>query len=206
MTLTKANILIAEDDPAVLESLETVFSTLGYAVRTVTDGLQAVAALREAVPDILLSDLNMPRMSGYELLSIVNRRFPTVKAVAMSGGFPGEAIPSGLDADAFFEKGGGIPSLLRALESAQAAERSEHCPPRIIWMQKINYEEFSEDFILMACPECFRSFPQGVKGTPSMILDTKCPHCGGSIVFAVVPTLETLFAVPYQPLSRLRPS
>jgi CheY-like chemotaxis protein len=50
MTPKKANILIADDDPSVRDSLEEVFSVLGYAVRTVTDGLQAVAALREAVP------------------------------------------------------------------------------------------------------------------------------------------------------------
>src|SRR6202035_3162908 len=201
----KAKILIAEDDASVRDSLEMVFSTLGYVVRTVTDGLQAVAALREAVPDILLADLNMPGMSGYELLSIVNRRFPAVKAIAMSGAFSGHAIPSGLPADAYYEKGEGIISLLRTLERAQAADRSDESPSRIIWMQKINYEECSQDSIMMACPECFRVFPQAVRGTPSMIFDANCVHCGGSIVFAVVPTLDTLFLLPYQPARQSRP-
>ena len=205
MTRKKANILIAEDDQAVLESLEMVFSTLGYVVRTVTDGLQAVAALREAVPDILLSDLNMPGMSGYELLSIVNRRFPGVKSVAMSGAFPGNAIPSGLAADAFYEKGGGIPNLLRTMETALAAERSAQPSPHIIWMQKIDYESCSQDSIMISCPECFRTFPQALRGTPSMILDAVCTHCGGAIVFAIVPSLETIFAVPYRTPPRHRP-
>jgi DNA-binding NarL/FixJ family response regulator len=117
-------------------------------------------------PDILFSDLNMPGMSGYELLSIVNRRFPEVKAVAMSGAFPGDTIPSGLAADAFYGKGGDIPSLLRTLERAQTAERSGQSPSPIIWMQKIDYHRCSEDSIMMACPECFRVFPQGSWGHP----------------------------------------
>lgn len=206
MTSKKVNILIAEDDASVRTSFEQIFSMLGYSVRTVTNGLQALAALREEVPDILLSDLNMPGMSGYELLSIVNRRFPTVCAVAMSGAFPGDAIPSGLAADAYYEKGGGIPSLLRTLERAQAADRSGASASRIIWTQKINYEQCSPDSIMMACPECFRVSAQAVRGTPSMILDAKCIHCGGAIVFAVVPTLDTIFAVPYQPAPRSRPN
>src|ERR1700738_3951917 len=199
----KANILIAEDDPSVRTSLEQVFSTLGYVVRAVTDGLQAVAALRETVPDILLSDLNMPGMSGYELLSIVNRRFPKVRSIAMSGAFPSDGIPRGLAADAFYEKGRGIPTLLKTMETAQATERAAPDPENIIWMEKIDYEACSEDTVMLTCPECFRAFPQAIaQGASSMVLDASCLYCGGSIVFAVVPTLDTIFAVPYKPPSR----
>ena len=202
MTPLKANVLIAEDDLSVLQSLDQVLSTLGYVVRTVTNGLQAVAALREQVPDVLLSDLDMPGMSGYELLSIVNRRFPGVKAVAMSGAYPGSEIPAGLAADAFYQKGCGIPTLMKAMEKAQKAERHDESPQRTIWMQKIAYETCGENFITITCPECFRTFPHAISGTAGTILDAGCTHCGGSIVFAVVPTLEAVFAVPYQPVSR----
>jgi len=201
MTPLKANVLIAEDDPSVLQSLDQVLSTLGYVVRTVTDGLQAVAALREQVPDVLLSDLNMPGMSGYELLSIVNRRFPGVRAVAMSGAYGGSEIPPGLAADAFYQKGCGVATLINAMEKALKTER-HRMSQGTIWMQKIAYEAPGEDSILIACPECFRTFAHAISGSAGTILDAGCVHCGGSIVFAVVPTLDTVFAVPYRAASQ----
>lgn len=189
MTPRKASILIAEDDAAVRTTLAQVLSVLGYAIRTVTNGLQAVAALREQVPDILLCDLNMPGMSGYELLSIVNRRFPEVRAVAMSGAFLGDQVTSRFPADDYYQKGEGVPSLLESLDSAQA-ERSNRRSPRILWMPKIESDRRRQDSITITCPECFRTFPQALTATSRLILNTVCVHCGGSIAFAVVPTLR----------------
>lgn len=41
--------------------------------------------MRDEFPEFLLSDLNMPGMSGFELLSVVPRRFPSIRTIAMSG-------------------------------------------------------------------------------------------------------------------------
>ena len=53
-----------------------VLTEIGYRVRSAEDGFSALREMRHEVPDILLSDLNMPGMSGFELLSVVRRRFP----------------------------------------------------------------------------------------------------------------------------------
>jgi len=63
----------------------------------------------------LLSDLNI--MSGFELLSMVRRRFPTVRVIAMSGAFSGNQVPCGVTADAFYEKGNSVAAPLKAIES-----------------------------------------------------------------------------------------
>jgi CheY-like chemotaxis protein len=202
MSPPNRNILIAEDDPSVLASLEQVFSALGYNVRTATDGLKAVAALREQVPDILLSDLNMPGMSGFELLSIVSRRFPGVRVVAMSGAFGPSQFPPGLAADAYYQKGSGLPTLLEAMETAHPPTRSNSSGTDTIWVQRSENGASGQDSVMMSCPECFRAFPQATNGTESMILDARCIHCGGSILFAVVPTLDRLFGSPFRSPSR----
>jgi CheY-like chemotaxis protein len=54
----------------------------GYEVRTSEDGFSALVQLRAALPDLIVSDLRMPNMSGFELLSIIRRRFPQIPVIA----------------------------------------------------------------------------------------------------------------------------
>jgi len=112
----KVSILIAEDEESVRATLAMILKALGHRVRCASDGFAALIEISQEVPDILLSDLNMPGMSGFELLSVVRSRFPTIRVIAMSGAFSGSQIPSGVTADAFFEKGNGVAVLLKAME------------------------------------------------------------------------------------------
>jgi len=111
-------LLIADDDPAVLSALEEFFLDRGYAVRTATNGFEALAEIHARIPDILLSDLNMPRMSGFDLLAVVSRRFPGVCLIAMTGAFAGREMPRSVTAQCVYEKGTGSAALLSAIESA----------------------------------------------------------------------------------------
>ena len=101
----KASILIVEDDESVRPFLAQVFTHLGYRTRSATDGLSALIQIRQEVPDILLSDLNMPAMSGFELLSIIHRRFPAIYVIAMSGMFTQDQIPCRGDCRRLLSKG-----------------------------------------------------------------------------------------------------
>src|SRR5580704_7590745 len=121
----KVSILIAEDEESVRTSLAEVFTYLGYRTRSVSDGLAALIEIRREVPDILLSDLNMPAMSGFELLSVIRRRFPAIYVIAMSGMFTENPFPSGVTADAYYQKGGGIADLVRIVETRPVQSR-EH--------------------------------------------------------------------------------
>ncbi len=84
-------------------------------MRSAEDGFSALAVIRNEIPDIILSDLNMPGMSGFEFLSVVRRRFPAIRAIAMSGALSGDGVPPGVVADAFYEKGTNLSSLLQIM-------------------------------------------------------------------------------------------
>lgn len=67
----------------------------GYDVVAAEDGFRALSQLRKKLPDVVLSDLDMPGMSGFELLSVMRRRFPQISTVAMSGAYVGDELPFG---------------------------------------------------------------------------------------------------------------
>jgi CheY-like chemotaxis protein len=113
------SILIVEDDISLRETLSLIFSEAGDEVRSAADGLAALGKIIQTTPDVLISDLNMPGMSGFELLQIVERLFPHIHVIAMSGAFAGDQVPVGVTADAFFAKGTG--SITKLLQLAHAA-------------------------------------------------------------------------------------
>jgi len=103
-------LLVAEDDPAVLQTISSILRSSGYDITTATDGFEALLHFQDRVPDLLLSDLNMPAMSGFELLSVIRRRFPQVVAVATTGAYSSGSVPPGVIADAFYAKGRKMPA------------------------------------------------------------------------------------------------
>jgi CheY-like chemotaxis protein len=88
-------VLVVEDDISVRLTISKLLSDKGYEVSTASDGFDALLHLQQEVPDLILSDLNMPQMSGFELLSVVRRRFPEVLVVASSGAYDSSEIPNG---------------------------------------------------------------------------------------------------------------
>jgi diguanylate cyclase (GGDEF)-like protein len=64
---TKFNVLIVDDDPDKLELLEVALRFAGYEIRTASDGAEALALIASYQPDLVVSDVMMPGMDGYEL-------------------------------------------------------------------------------------------------------------------------------------------
>jgi DNA-binding response OmpR family regulator len=60
-------VLIADDEPNIVVSLEFLMKQNGYEVRTVSNGEDALRAVSEFGPDLILLDVMMPRMSGYDV-------------------------------------------------------------------------------------------------------------------------------------------
>ena len=80
------HILIVEDDLYVGWLLPRALAEMGYRVSTAGDGVQALEALKDAIPDLILSDMQMPNMDGWTLFQEVRDLYPDIPFVAMSGG------------------------------------------------------------------------------------------------------------------------
>jgi diguanylate cyclase (GGDEF)-like protein len=63
----ESNILVVDDNPDKLHLLESALMLAGYRVTTATDGDEALAAIESYQPDLVITDVMMPRMNGYEL-------------------------------------------------------------------------------------------------------------------------------------------
>ncbi len=64
-------ILVVDDEPNIALSLNYLMERAGYSVRIAADGEEAIEAVKEALPDLILLDVNMPKMNGYEVCELV---------------------------------------------------------------------------------------------------------------------------------------
>ena len=117
MQTQRRRLLVVDDDNQLLKSLSVLCTELGFETKTATSGQNALEQIATEVPDILLSDLQMPGMSGYELISAVRRSYAAVRVIAMSGAYSGDEVPEGVAAHAFYAKGASIAVLVRHLHS-----------------------------------------------------------------------------------------
>jgi len=189
MPCTKEKLLIVDDEPAIRSLMTLLLTEIGYCVRCAQDGFSALRELRKEIPDILLSDLNMPSMSGFELLSVVRRRFPSIMVIAMSASFSGNEVPSGVAADAFYQKGSSMAALLHMIGALQFMERRGPLPSSFAAPLQIQWDErgtSGEACVTIACPECLRTFPQALDGSRGREQETNCTYCGSAIQCSVV--------------------
>ena len=199
MSNLKANLLIVDDEPSTRTLLSQVFRELGHSVRCAEDGFSALEEIRAEEPDILLSDLNMPGMSGFELLSVVRRRIPRIYVIATSGAFSGDGVPQGIAADAFYEKATGLRRLFELLETAAAPGQhvrvgtSASTP---IWISPSNPSASLDRQVLITCPECLRAFSLSVGAADFVIHEANCVFCDTTIHYATVQPMNP--AVPHR--------
>jgi CheY-like chemotaxis protein len=80
-------LLIVDDDEDVATSLGILLEAQGYAVKIVVDGTEALDHVKQFVPHVILLDIAMPRISGYQLAKDIRREpgFANVSIVAISG-------------------------------------------------------------------------------------------------------------------------
>lgn len=103
--MSQKRILIVDDEPSIRFLLSAVVEQADYTADVAEDGFSALRKIQESKPDLVITDLRMPNMNGFELLSVIRSRFPEIPTIAVSGEFLACTIDQGPLADAFFQKG-----------------------------------------------------------------------------------------------------
>lgn len=78
-------ILLVDDEAQILRSLYRIFIDTDYEVFTAETGMDALTILEEETIDLIISDMRMPFMDGYQLLSVVKEKYPKILRVILSG-------------------------------------------------------------------------------------------------------------------------
>ncbi|MFZ4543598.1 MAG: response regulator [Saprospiraceae bacterium] len=90
-------ILIVDDDPHILMPLEFIMLKSGYEVLIARNGTEALSIIEDFIPDIVLLDIMMPDVDGYQICSSIksNEKFQGTKVVFMSAKTSDEDIKKG---------------------------------------------------------------------------------------------------------------
>ena len=185
-------ILVVDDEPSIRETAGLMLEREGYEVLTAADGLDGLHAICKSLPDLIISDLNMPRMSGFEFLAVVRERFPHIATIAISGDYITSDNPSGILADAFLQKGHytrkelfhEIVKLLDASPIRSERMKSEIAP---LFVPRDN-----AGYLIIRCPKCLRPNRLEAMSLNGGIHQTTCQSCGMPVRFEIDHEIEPL--------------
>ncbi|HEY0785061.1 MAG TPA: response regulator [Acidobacteriaceae bacterium] len=176
-------ILVVDDEPDVRQIAKAMLRSKNYDVVCAEDGFDGLLALKRSLPDVIISDLRMPNMNGFEFLSVVRRRFPTIPVIVISGEFTGLNVPESVLADAFLPKGRYRPEdLFRRIEhflnELPTRPRAGKPPKAAIWIKN------NGDMVAVTCTDCLRTFP--VDSAATGVNEVTCEFCPAKIRFEII--------------------
>jgi CheY-like chemotaxis protein len=177
-------ILFVDDDASLRALFAALLTSRGYDAAVASDGIEAIETLERSLPDLIISDLRMPRMSGFEFCSIVRRRHPQLPLIIISGEFLSPSDPGLGIADAFLSKGNystqALYQTIDALLTKPPERKHLDAPP--IWVPIGPYGE-----VVLTCPDCLRSVP--VRACPAAfgnpVRETECLSCGAKMQYCI---------------------
>jgi CheY-like chemotaxis protein len=111
---TLKKVLIVEDNPDLRFIFARTFDRRHFSVHVAVDGVEAIESLQAELPDILILDVNMPRLSGFDVLRYVrsNPRTRNIKVVMVTGNAMAMQSPDAEEADLLLIKPINIADLI----------------------------------------------------------------------------------------------
>src|SRR3954469_26001197 len=131
MSVEKGRVLVVDDEQDIVDFLATVLGDEGYTTETARDGVVALERIRETHPSLVILDLMMPRMTGFEVLDSLRTRpvSPRPAIIVLSAKSTHDDVLSALEkgADDFIPKPFDLEDLLLRIRVWQ--ERSQTAQP-----------------------------------------------------------------------------
>ncbi|MFC5862484.1 response regulator [Acidicapsa dinghuensis] len=184
MSPFRYRVLMVDDDEVVCKVGAAVLQSQGYEVLCANDGFTGLAALKQSLPDVVISDLQMPKMGGFEFLSVVRKRFPQIPVIAISGEFTSHDVPESILADAFFQKGQYAPPELfekiASLLEGPIRARPEKPSKAAVWIPSAT----GDNYIAVTCTDCLRTFPVSLPLAPGTHT-VACDFCFSEVMFQI---------------------
>jgi DNA-binding response OmpR family regulator len=129
----RARILIIDDDIGFRDLLRIHLTARGYQVSIAEDGVTGGRALLAETPDLIISDVNMPFLDGFELLSLLRADESTasIPVILLSGRSDGDTMAKAVELGAsdFLTKPVTRDQLLESVEACLARSRGRGAPP-----------------------------------------------------------------------------
>ncbi len=182
-------ILVVDDEEDIRSTVAALLAAQNYEVVLAADGFEALALMRGALPDLIISDLKMPNMSGFELLGVVRKRFPSVAVIAMSAEFRLASLPPELLVDRYLEKHQTPPIEIievvrELLESSPIRSQPAKAELAAVWVPRS-----ATKYLVLTCPECLRSFSVRENSEDGPRPDESCPHCEARVQYCIDATV-----------------
>ncbi|HVM46721.1 MAG TPA: response regulator transcription factor [Candidatus Acidoferrum sp.] len=126
--MSARSILIIEDDPVLLRGLKDNFEGQGYEVRTARDGQKGMDVLLAAPPDLLLLDLMLPKVNGYEICQAARARHLEIPIIMLTAKGQEDDVVRGLEvgADDYVTKPFSIRELLARVKAFLRRQEPEN--------------------------------------------------------------------------------
>jgi CheY-like chemotaxis protein len=115
---TPKTVLVIDDDDGLQESLEALLEMEGYQVLLARDGIQALEVLKTTRPALILLDLMMPRMNGYELVEQMRQQgyLPGIPIIVLTADVRARQKAAQLGAESFVTKPFELDDLLQQIQ------------------------------------------------------------------------------------------
>ena len=178
-------VLLVDDDPFIRKLFSTHLERAGFQPIHAGDGIDAMVKLRDTLPNVIVTDIEMPRMSGLEFIGVVRRRFPPIPVIALSGSIPSE-FPEEARPDCWFEKSlQELPDVLNIVKYL-ARKTPDHVDlPQVVTTPVRTRHAFAGYFML-TCTDCLRTFRATSTPVNKVVEGTAmCIHCEALVPFLI---------------------
>lgn len=178
-------VLLVDDDPIVRNLLSRYLEKAGFEALQAEDGIDALGKLRDILPKVIISDLQMPRMAGFEFIGVVRRRFPAIPVIALSGSIPSE-LPVEPKPNLWFEKRvERLPDLVRIVNELARTVPDHVEIPQVV-PTPVGVRPGSAGYFMLTCTDCLRTFKAATTpGTKTAEGNAVCTYCEARVPFLI---------------------